>query len=276
MIRTVFVALLALTLGARASRAQDAQAEGSGTWFDWSPVGIVAEGDSAHGIRLWAVNATNKVVIHDDKAFSEHFTPDAMDHWLESVDQLMSVPSPAPDSIRSDIATPILEDGRGGGVRLLRVRKKHKWDASPIITFIGDSGRGGFSIKLSAAEADNLVVGLRWFSQRVRHLPPDSLPPDVVSCASGDILDSRPEVLHKTVDQFPPEYRWLRGPGKALMRFVIDTTGHVDSVTIRTIFATDPKMEGLARVLLLREAFRPGVLHGHAVKVLADQTVTFR
>lgn len=276
MTRTTFVALLALTLGARASLGQGAQGEGVGTWFDWSPVGVVADGDSAHGIRLWAVNATNKVVIHDDETFSERFTPDAMEAWLESVDQLMSVPSLAPDSIRSDIATPILDDGHGGGVRLLRVHKKHKWDASPIITFIGDSGRGGFSIKLSFAEAQDLVAGLRWFSGRVRHIPPDSLPPDVVSCASGDTLDSPPAVLHKTVGPLPSEYRRLRGPGRALMRFVIDTTGHVDAETIRTIFATDPKMEALAHVLLLRETFKPGFLHGHAVKVEADQTVVFR
>lgn len=275
MTRAVFVVLITLSLGARAAGAQNAQAEGMGTWFDWGAVGIIADGDSVHGIRLWAFNASNREVIDDARKFSEQFPPDAMQRWLDRADQLMSAPVPAPDSVQSDIATPILGDGRGGGVRLLRVYKKHKFDESPVITFIGDSGHGGFSIKLSPAEADAFVAGLRWFSERVGHLPPDSVPPDVVSAGSGDSLDSPPEVLRRTA-WFPPEAPRVHGRGTALMRFVIDTAGHVDPATIRTIFADDQAMDAFARLVVLREAFRPGIVHGHAVKVRIDQIVTFR
>lgn len=64
--------------------------------------------------------------------------------------------------------------------------------------------------------------------------------------------------------------------GSAYVRFVVDTTGLVDTITYRVVRATHPDFAVAVRRTLNGMRFRPAIRGGVAVRQLAEQTFTFR
>jgi TonB family protein len=64
--------------------------------------------------------------------------------------------------------------------------------------------------------------------------------------------------------------------GSAFVRFVVDTTGLVDTVTYRVVRATHPDFAVAVRHALAGMRFRPAIRGGVVVRQLAEQTFTFR
>lgn len=64
--------------------------------------------------------------------------------------------------------------------------------------------------------------------------------------------------------------------GKAFVRFVVDTTGLVDTVTYRVVNATHPDFAVAVRRALPGMRFRPAIRSGVRVRQLAEQTFSFR
>ncbi len=63
--------------------------------------------------------------------------------------------------------------------------------------------------------------------------------------------------------------------GTVLTRFIIDSTGRVDSVSVEVLRATDPAFAESVRVALAGMLFSPAVVAGHAVRQLVEQRFEF-
>jgi TonB family protein len=64
-------------------------------------------------------------------------------------------------------------------------------------------------------------------------------------------------------------------PGRVIVRFVVDTSGRVDSSSIRLVSSTQPLLEAPAREALSTCRYRPGQRAGRTVRVLLEAWVRF-
>lgn len=76
--------------------------------------------------------------------------------------------------------------------------------------------------------------------------------------------------------EYPLHLQRLNIEGSAFVRFVVDTTGLVDTVTYRVVKATHPDFAVAVRRALGGMRFRPALRGGVPVRQLAEQTFTFR
>ncbi|HJR40769.1 MAG TPA: energy transducer TonB [Gemmatimonadaceae bacterium] len=75
---------------------------------------------------------------------------------------------------------------------------------------------------------------------------------------------------------YPHQLREAGVEGAVLAEFVIDTTGRVDSTTIRSLVATHPLFERSVRNALVNMRFTPAESGGRAVRLLVRQSFVFR
>lgn len=97
--------------------------------------------------------------------------------------------------------------------------------------------------------------------------------------ALGDVyaealVEEKPERL-SVVMEYPPLLRQAGIEGSALIEFVVDTTGRAEPRSIKVIQGTNPEFERSARNMIARALFRPGRVHGRAVRVLVRMPVNF-
>jgi protein TonB len=75
---------------------------------------------------------------------------------------------------------------------------------------------------------------------------------------------------------YPHQLRELGVEGAVLAQFVIDTTGRVDSTTIRSLGATHPLFDRSVRDALVDMRFTPAESGGRTVRLLVRQSFVFR
>jgi len=61
-----------------------------------------------------------------------------------------------------------------------------------------------------------------------------------------------------------------------MLQFVIDTTGRVESNSIRILSSANPGFEAPARTAMSRYLFRPARVYGKAVRVLVQMPIDFK
>lgn len=274
----MMIALAALQFAAGTGAAQVVASDSNAVWFSWRPIGVIVEGDSLHGMRIWTVNSDVAGTALPGGAFDARFRVADVQEWLARAGEVLDAPAHAADSLATDLTTPVLPpDSGAGGLVLLRLRDTSGWNTVPVLDFKGDSGRPGFSMALTNAEARGFLSKLRWFATRVVHIPPPmQLDSDVAVNALDRRLDEPP------APRVPGRPRWptgvLQGSVNAsvMLEFVVDTTGRVEPKSLRTVFASDGRFIASARTAALAERFKPGRLSGRAVRVLVTQTVRYR
>ena len=278
MNRSVMIGLVALAFVGRTGAAQTVASDSNAVWFNWRPLGVIIEGDSVHGIRIWTVDGDDARGRVPPTPFNGRFRVADVKGWLTRADEVLDAPAHAADSLTTDLATPVLQRDSGiGGLVLLRLRDTSGWNTVPVLDFKADSARRGFSMALTSAEALGFVSKLRWFLTRVVHIaPPIQLDSDVAINAADHKLDEPP------VPRLVGRPRWPTGvltggvTASVILEFVVDTTGRVEPTSLRTVFATDGRFIASARTAALAERFKPGRLSGRAVRVLVNQTVRYR
>jgi TonB family protein len=115
-----------------------------------------------------------------------------------------------------------------------------------------------------------------WVGRRAGEQPtlaPRELPAGVYR--EEDVTE-RPERLGGPAPRYPDSLRAAGVGGRALVEFIVDTTGHVDTGSVRIISSTHPGFEAPTREAIIASAFRPGLLQGHAVRVLVQQPVNYQ
>ncbi len=89
-------------------------------------------------------------------------------------------------------------------------------------------------------------------------------------------VTERPERLGGPAPRYPDSLRAAGVGGRALVEFIVDTTGHVDTGSVRIISSSHPGFEAPTREAILASTFRPGLVQGHAVRVLITQPVNYQ
>lgn len=74
---------------------------------------------------------------------------------------------------------------------------------------------------------------------------------------------------------YPPELLAKGAEGTVYAQFVVDTTGHVDTTTVRVLSSPDPQFEASVRTALARMLFHPAKRGGHKVRQLVEQHFRF-
>lgn len=75
--------------------------------------------------------------------------------------------------------------------------------------------------------------------------------------------------------QYPDSLYKARVPGRVVVDFVVDTTGHVDMETFGVVSSTDPLFTEAVRRALLDATFTSGRIAGHSVPQLVRQPFDF-
>ncbi len=75
---------------------------------------------------------------------------------------------------------------------------------------------------------------------------------------------------------YPPHLLERNVEGSALVSFVVDTTGRVDTLSFRVLRATHPEFAEAVRAALPGMRFRPAILQGNRVRQLVQQSFRFR
>ncbi|NOT09058.1 MAG: TonB family protein [Gemmatimonadales bacterium] len=91
---------------------------------------------------------------------------------------------------------------------------------------------------------------------------------EVDSAVARDPLSASPE--------YPQHLLEAGTQGLALVRFVVDSTGAVDTMTYRVVTATHPDFSVAVRRALPLMRFRPAIQNGKRVRQLVEQPYNFR
>jgi len=75
---------------------------------------------------------------------------------------------------------------------------------------------------------------------------------------------------------YPPALLKAGVQGVVYARFVVDTSGHVDTASITTLDRPHPEFVAAVRTALVKMTYRPAILQGHAVSQLVEQPFVFR
>ena len=67
----------------------------------------------------------------------------------------------------------------------------------------------------------------------------------------------------------------LRVSGTLLVRFIIDTAGRVEPNSVRFLNSHDERVTAPVRDAILRQRYRPAMVHGRPVRILVEQPFTF-
>ncbi len=98
--------------------------------------------------------------------------------------------------------------------------------------------------------------------------------------ADGDIVDpvltdEPPVLLSAPVPAYPPLLRQAGIQGWVTVQTVIDTLGRAEPVSLRVVTSPNPGFDRPALDCVRRALFRPGRVHGRAVRVLVSLPLHF-
>ena len=106
--------------------------------------------------------------------------------------------------------------------------------------------------------------------------PPAPLPSGADPVPGAQEVDEPAAAIRQPAPRYPAALRVAQVEGRVLLEFVIDTTGRVESGSLRVIESTHHGFEASARETLERSLFRPARLAGRPVRQRTLQAVAFR
>jgi len=68
----------------------------------------------------------------------------------------------------------------------------------------------------------------------------------------------------------------LNDHARVLFQFIVDSSGHVDSTSIKMVSTTDTTFDRAARLTLMTASFRPGKANGKRVPVFTQMALVFK
>ncbi|SRR6266545_3039823 len=90
------------------------------------------------------------------------------------------------------------------------------------------------------------------------------------------VVEERPEILSGPQLQYPDLLRQAGVQGRVLVQAIIDTTGRAEPQSVKIIQSPNPGLDQPAKNYILRALFRPGRVHGRAVRVLLNLPIDFK
>ena len=84
------------------------------------------------------------------------------------------------------------------------------------------------------------------------------------------------EVIQQPSLRYPPALAQAGITGRVELEYVVDTLGRAEPGSLHALTSTRPEFEAAARAAVLGSRYRPARLHGHAVRQLVRQILSFR
>jgi TonB family protein len=94
--------------------------------------------------------------------------------------------------------------------------------------------------------------------------------------ASAIDVDSVARVVESAAPAYPPTLLAKNVEGSAVVQFVVDTVGRVDTVSFAVIEATHAEFAAAVRAVLPAMRFTPAIMASRKVKQLVQQPFLFR
>lgn len=128
------------------------------------------------------------------------------------------------------------------------------------------------------AEADVLTGPPASGRRSVENAPDTSVPQNAVydTVATALDVDSAARVVESAAPAYPPALLAKNVEGKAVVQFVVDTLGRVDTVSFAVIEATHVEFAEAVRSVLPAMRFAPAVTASRKVRQLVQQPFLFR
>jgi len=89
------------------------------------------------------------------------------------------------------------------------------------------------------------------------------------------VTNEPPLLLTAPVPAYPPSLRQAGIQGVVTVQTVIDTLGRAEPASLRVVNSPNPGFDGAALDCVRRALFRPGRVHGRAVRVLVNVPMQF-
>ena len=89
-------------------------------------------------------------------------------------------------------------------------------------------------------------------------------------------VDSVPERKSCPTAEYPPELQAAGVEGSVLLRFVVDTMGHVEPSSVEVLRSTHEGFEQAATTMIRQCRFRPGRVRGWVVRTRVQVPIMFR
>jgi TonB family protein len=147
----------------------------------------------------------------------------------------------------------------------------HPFDAAPRVAIFDARGLARHAPKLEAAcprpgpgaaprrSVDTLDVVIT---------------PDQVFMES--VVEEKPEILSGPPPAYPDLLRQAGVQGRVTVQMIIDTTGRAEPSSVKVIQSPNPGFDQNAKTYALTALFRPGRVHGRAVRVLVNLPIDFK
>lgn len=100
-------------------------------------------------------------------------------------------------------------------------------------------------------------------------------PVDLTQVFAEAVVDEVPDRISCPVPDYPRMMQQANIEGQVLLQFVVDTTGHVETPSIKTQHASHRAFEGPAKDMIAKCLFRPGRVRGRPVRVLVQMPINF-
>jgi len=229
--------------------------------FPLMDLGLIA--DSVRGAGIVAVPSINSNVGWDHaKIVWLRFDPDSLIPWLDVAKAyLVTAPGAStPNGIRW--APPLSPVHGPGGLSFGRMVLRGELRDQRYL-LVSDSAKQ-WNLEITRYQADKLLNGLLEVASLSRLSP--SSHHDWVNADSVDVKPS-----YKSKLSSHPGLS-----GRVYLQVVVDSTGLADMSTYATIIASDTLVEAEARRAIAEAHFRPAMRAGHPVRVLVEQTISWK
>jgi TonB family protein len=144
----------------------------------------------------------------------------------------------------------------------------HPYDAVPVVFTFNARGLARYTPRLDAAcpkkekvdEIDTAMVFLAPSDQQV---------------FMAFVVEERPEILSGPRLIYPDLLRAARIQGRVIVQAIVDTTGRAEPASVKVIQSPNPGFDQSAMDYVMKALFRPGRIHGRAVRVLLNLPIDF-
>lgn len=128
------------------------------------------------------------------------------------------------------------------------------------------TGRGVDLAPFLRRLADSVTFATRGHKSPVADMPP-------LSAVAG--VEQQPSLLTHPAIRYPAEMRALGVAGTVLVEAMVDTTGRVESETLKIVETTNHGFDAEVLRVMRGSRYEPARIHGRAVRVVIRQAVTF-
>lgn len=89
-------------------------------------------------------------------------------------------------------------------------------------------------------------------------------------------LDDPVQPISQPTPRYPPVMQSAGIAGRVELQYIVDTTGHLESTSLKVMKSSHPSFEEPAKEVIQKSVFKPARFRGRAVRQLVQQAIAFK